>query len=237
MIGDAHSLTPGYVRRHIPPASGIGLDIAVLNIAQDFLLAHLSRAGVFPDLVVFKGGTALRKLFVGSQGRFSTDLDLAAVESGGDRAALAELVADQARTTLGPFRFEPDCKRGRWHIHVHSPYADSEIAIKLDVGPPCWIEPELRSFVEHPTQRRYGFDLPSLPCVRLEEILAEKIARLIAAGHGAGRIGPGVGCDHEPPFTILCAVRALAIRPQSVGRQPRITPRLASGARARATGT
>ena len=30
---------------------------------------------VFDDLVVFKGGTALRKLFAGAAGRFSTDID------------------------------------------------------------------------------------------------------------------------------------------------------------------
>lgn len=178
MIGDAHSLTRGYVQRHIPPGSGLNLDIAILDIAQDLLLTHFEVAGVFDGLVVFKGGTALRKLFAGSQGRFSTDLDLAMVQSGGDRAALAELVAEQARTTLGPFRFEPTCNRGRWQIRVHSSFGDPHIAIKLDVGPPCWIEPERRGFIETPTQRRYGFEMPPLPCARLEEILAEKIARL-----------------------------------------------------------
>lgn len=178
MIGDAHSLTPGYVQRHIPPGSGLGLEVAILDIAQDFLLAHLEEAGVFDELVVFKGGTALRKLFAGSQGRFSTDLDLAALQSGGDRAALAALIAEQARTKLGPFRFEPTCSRGRWQIRVHSSFGNPQIAIKLDVGPPCWLEPERRAFIETPTQRRYGFETPPLPCARLEEILAEKIARL-----------------------------------------------------------
>lgn len=178
MIGDSHSLTPGYVQRHVPPGSGLGLDIAVLDIAQDFLLAHLEQTGVLGGLVVFKGGTALRKLFAGSQGRFSTDLDLATAESGGNRAAVADLIADQARTTLGPFRYEPARTRGRWHIRVYSPFADPLITIKLDVGPPCWRRPEVRPFVEHPTHRRYGFDLPALPCVRLEEMLAEKVARL-----------------------------------------------------------
>lgn len=40
MIGDDHALTLGYVARHVPPASRIGIDVAVLDIAQDFLLAH-----------------------------------------------------------------------------------------------------------------------------------------------------------------------------------------------------
>lgn len=178
MIGDAHSLTRGYVQRHIPPGSGLGLDVAILDIAQDFLLAHLEEAGVFEELVTFKGGTALRKLFAGSQGRFSTDLDLATLQPGSDRAAVADLVAEQTQTTLGPFRFEPTRNRGRWQIRVHSSFGDPQIAIKLDVGPPCWLEPEPRALIETPTQRRYGFEIPLLPCARLEEILAEKIARL-----------------------------------------------------------
>ncbi|MDE0082769.1 MAG: nucleotidyl transferase AbiEii/AbiGii toxin family protein [Gammaproteobacteria bacterium] len=77
MTGDDHALTPGYVARHVPPGSKIGIDVAVLDIAQDFLLAHLDERGVLGDLVIFKGGTALRKLFAGAQGRFSTDLSLA----------------------------------------------------------------------------------------------------------------------------------------------------------------
>ena len=60
MIGDDHALTLGYVARHVPPASRIGIDVAVLDIAQDFLLAHLAERGVLGDFAIFKGGTALR---------------------------------------------------------------------------------------------------------------------------------------------------------------------------------
>lgn len=182
MIGERHELTPGYVARHVPPGSRVGLDIAVLDIAQDFLLAHLVEQGVLGDLVVFKGGTALRKLFAGAQGRFSTDLDFAAKEANPDRAAVMELIAGEADVELGPFRFEPSAVRGRWHIRVTSPFGDPEVSIKLDVGPPCLVEPELRGVVPHPTHARYGFDPPVLPSARLEEILAEKVARLTRSG-------------------------------------------------------
>ena len=177
MIGDTHKLTTGYVARHVPPASKVGLEVAILDVAQDFLLAHLSERGVF-DLVTFKGGTALRKLFAGAQGRFSTDIDFAAAEAGVDRIALAGMVASETRVTLGPFNFNPREERGRWQIAVESEYGNPSLTIKLDVGPPCWLEREHRNFVSTPTQQRYGFAMPALPCMRLEEILAEKIARL-----------------------------------------------------------
>lgn len=178
MIGDTHRLTPGYVARHVPPASGLGIDVAILDIAQDFLLAHLAEAGVFEELVVFKGGTALRKFFAGPEGRFSTDLDLASVEVEADREAVAGLIAEHANVALGPFRFEPNETRRRWHVHVRSEFGDPPITMKLEVGPPCWLRPEERPFVETSTQARYNFTLPRLPMMRLEEILAEKIARL-----------------------------------------------------------
>lgn len=177
MIGEAHQLTLGYVGRHVPRPSKLGIDVAILDIAQDFLLTHLAEHGLF-ELVTFKGGTALRKLFAGAQGRFSTDIDLAAVDPNADRVELAAFIADHSRTTLGPFTFTASEARGRWQIAVASPFGTPTFTIKLDVGPPCWLEPEQRAFISTPTQQRYGFPTPTLPCMRLEEILAEKIARL-----------------------------------------------------------
>jgi predicted nucleotidyltransferase component of viral defense system len=178
MIGDNHSLTAGHVARHRPPQSRISTEIAVLDIAQDFLLANLYQQGILGGIATFKGGTALRKLFAGTQGRFSTDIDLAVVESGADRHTLAEMIGQECDVTLGPFRFKPSCERGRWNIRVTSALGNPSISIKLDVGPPCWLTPEPRAFVPHATQQRYGFDSPEIPCVRLEEIIAEKVARL-----------------------------------------------------------
>jgi predicted nucleotidyltransferase component of viral defense system len=178
MIGDDHQLTPGYVARHLPPGSNADRGIALLDISQDFLLAHLQQRGLFDEIVVLKGGTAIRKLFAGPQGRFSTDLDLAAREPNVDPAVTAELIATESRVTLGPFQFTPLLQRGRWSIAVSSEFGDPVQRIKLDVGPPCWTEPEVRAFVPHPTHPRYRFQLPSLPTMRLEELLAEKVARL-----------------------------------------------------------
>jgi len=141
MIGDAHRLTPGYVARHVPPGSAFGTYIAVLDIAQDFLLAHLEEAGLFREFLVFKGGTALRKFFAGGEGRFSTDLDFAAVEIDVDRREVTALIAEHANVTLGPFRFEASESRSRWRVRVRSEYGNPPVTMKLEVGPPCWLRP------------------------------------------------------------------------------------------------
>jgi predicted nucleotidyltransferase component of viral defense system len=62
-------LTQGHVLRHAPAQSPQGRDAAVIDIAQDLLLRHLSERGVL-TLVAFKGGTALRKVYAGGGGRF-----------------------------------------------------------------------------------------------------------------------------------------------------------------------
>jgi hypothetical protein len=53
-----------------------------------------------------------------------------------------------------------------------------QLQSKIDVGPPPWLPPVSRSWVEVPIHDRYGGPLPSLLVVDLAENVAEKIARL-----------------------------------------------------------
>jgi Nucleotidyl transferase AbiEii toxin, Type IV TA system len=69
------TVTVGWIARHTPKGAGAGgREAAILDIAQDLLLRDLHDSGAL-DALVFKGGTALRKLYAGNQGRFSLDLD------------------------------------------------------------------------------------------------------------------------------------------------------------------
>lgn len=101
VIGNAHQIATGYVFRHLPPQSRLGKDVAILDIAQESLPAHLNTRGVF-EIVTCEGGTALRKLFAGADGRLSTGIDLAAIESKVDRNALADLVAAECNVNSHP---------------------------------------------------------------------------------------------------------------------------------------
>jgi hypothetical protein len=57
-------ITTGWLARHTPQGPG-GRQAALIDIAQDLLLAQLCQQGIF-DHLVFKGGTALRKLYAGN---------------------------------------------------------------------------------------------------------------------------------------------------------------------------
>lgn len=197
-----HRLTRGHVLRHVPPASTTGTDIALLDIAQDFALTHLHAEGFF-DLAVFKGGTGLRKLFAGTGGRFSTDIDLALASPDEDRDTVAAIAAELVDgEELGPFRFSAQDRRGRWLISVSSEFGDIPVPLKLDVGPPCWLAPELRPFVPAPVHDRYDFTLPTLPTMRLEENMAEKVARLnrVSAARDASDL---VWVVTTPPYSTI----------------------------------
>ena len=119
------SIQPGHIARHTPRNAGAqGREAAVVDIAQDLLLRHLHDEGVI-DNVAIKGGTAIRKLYAGNEGRFSLDLDFAVSEVGLDReeAALSFAAAIDG-IEIGPFRYGVRERRGKWSVTFSSRFVD-----------------------------------------------------------------------------------------------------------------
>jgi predicted nucleotidyltransferase component of viral defense system len=172
------SLTKGHIAQHGVRGPG-GLEAAVIDVAQDILLAHLHDEGLFDDLLVFKGGTALRKMFAGTSGRFSTDLDFALEPITADRTSAVELLAEtiDGHSTEN-FTYTVTEHRGKWSVGYESDLGDvTHLTTKLDIGPPVWLPPTRMPWVPTSVHRQYP--LPStLPVMALEENLAEKAARL-----------------------------------------------------------
>jgi predicted nucleotidyltransferase component of viral defense system len=72
-------LTHPQVQRYTAESGLRDIMIAEKEIVLTFLLQLLSERGLL-DRLAFKGGTCLRKMFIGSNGRFSTDLDFTGLE-------------------------------------------------------------------------------------------------------------------------------------------------------------
>ncbi|MGH9089900.1 MAG: nucleotidyl transferase AbiEii/AbiGii toxin family protein [Acidimicrobiales bacterium] len=174
-------LTQGHVLRHAPAQSPQGRDAAVIDIAQDLLLRHLAERGVL-TLVAFKGGTALRKVYAGAAGRFSTDLDFSVAALDDDPDAVIALLVDEIDgTILEPFTYGIENRRNRHTVIYRSglgPDPAGPLQSKIDVGPPPWLAPVERPWMEAPIHARYGGPLPRLLVVNLAENVAEKTARL-----------------------------------------------------------
>ncbi|CAN5350085.1 nucleotidyl transferase AbiEii/AbiGii toxin family protein [soil metagenome] len=182
MTGDRINITDGWIARHTPKGAGSGgRDAAVIDIAQDLLLRELHTRGALAA-IVFKGGTALRKLYAGNNGRFSLDLDFSLVRADDDPdVVVLELVEHIDGISIGPFTYGVSERRGKWSLTVSSPFSSDDTALssKLDVSPPVWIDPVERGWVAMPVHVTYGLPaLPKLPVIRIEENIAEKISRL-----------------------------------------------------------
>ena len=174
------SIQPGHIARHTPRNAGAqGREAAVVDVAQDLLLRELQENGTLASVVI-KGGTAIRKLYAGNEGRFSLDLDFAVAEVGQsrDEAALAFAAAVDG-LSIGPFSYGIAERRGKWSVTFSSRFvAEHTLQTKLDFSPAPWLAPVEVGWVPMPIHERYGGPLPKIRTVRLEENVAEKIARL-----------------------------------------------------------
>ncbi len=168
-------ITEGHLVRHFQGRRG-GRGPAIIDIAQDHLLAHLEREGFFELGVALKGGTALRKFWAGNAGRFSTDLDFAGMDDS-SAALLVDLVDG---TQVGQFSFGVEELDGtqRMRLLITSPFGEVDLPARLDLGRrSLWLRPQPMTMLPMPIHQRYEFPVPVIPAVRLEETVAEKLAR------------------------------------------------------------
>jgi hypothetical protein len=167
------------------------LDVIEKDYAQSYVLAGLMSQPALKDILVFKGGTALKKIFFGSY-RFSEDLDFSAVHPP-NREELEEIISqatEETRKLLETYgRFTVEVKRLRetrphpkgqdaFNIWVRFPwYGERVCSIKVEItrDEPVLLEPMIR-----PILHDYGEDLDvRVRCYRLEEIVAEKMRSLL----------------------------------------------------------
>ena len=177
---DRANITEGYLARHIPVGSGApGREAAIIDIAQDFLLSYLEDIGKM-EHVALKGGTAIRKLYAGREGRFSLDLDFSIDDSITDSSERTlDFISEIDGLQLGPFSYSISERRNKWYIGLTSPFNDGDIfKTKLDFASYPWLEPAVKPIVALPIHKQYGFELPHIHTLCLEENMAEKIARL-----------------------------------------------------------
>jgi uncharacterized protein len=170
-------ITPGWLARHTPQGPG-GRQAALIDIAQDLLLARLCQRGIF-DHLVFKGGTALRKLYAGNAGRFSTDLDFSVRNPADDPATVAGLLYGEIDgQDIDGFQYVIEDHRGRAQVRYETPFGGvGNLTTKLDIGPAPWLPPDERGWVSLPIHAAYELP-PAIPVMSLAENMAEKIARL-----------------------------------------------------------
>lgn len=170
---------------------GVPQEVVEKDYALSYLLAGIYSIPELEKALVFKGGTALKKLFFGDY-RFSEDLDFSANEFAADgdpEAALGRAIAESERllSQHGPFSINLE----RYMEREPHPHGQDAFIIRVrfpwQPRPLCRIKVEITHdelILMEPQQRHllhgYGEELHySLPCYPLEEIVAEKMRALL----------------------------------------------------------
>ena len=172
-------------------AKGIGIQIVEKDYVLSYILAGLVSCPALSSSLVFKGGTALKKLFFGDY-RFSEDLDFSAVSApqGDDLEQAIHSAANESVRLLmehGPFSVEVKRYLERdphphgqeaFVVRVQFPWQPSPLCrIKLEIchDEPVLLDPDARLLIHG-----YGEEMNiRIPSYRLEEIIAEKMRSLL----------------------------------------------------------
>jgi predicted nucleotidyltransferase component of viral defense system len=178
-------LTLPDVRRYSTQSGLRDMMIAEKEIVLTFLLQLLSERGIL-DRLAFKGGTCLRKMFLGSQGRFSTDLDFTALEAHDHEDVILAMMGAFEEEFHG-LRFHiPDTSYYEtgdglsWGVnptysHEWNGAGNSEIKLQISRRETPTLMPERRPQCEQSYFRLLPFEPAEITCLALPEILAEKI--------------------------------------------------------------
>jgi predicted nucleotidyltransferase component of viral defense system len=178
-------LTQAQVQRYSTESGLRDMMIAEKEVVLTFLLQLLSERGML-DRLAFKGGTCLRKMFIGSQGRFSTDLDFTGIEEHDHE----EIILDMMQAFEQPFhgiQFSiPDdsyyeTQEGlSWGVnptysHDWNASGVSEVKLQISRRETPTLPTEQRSQIEQSYFKLLPFAPVDIICLGLPEIIAEKI--------------------------------------------------------------
>ena len=150
-----------------------------------YLLQLLAERAILAKLA-FKGGTCLRKIFVGSGGRFSTDLDFTRIEEHDHEDVILAMMEAFEQPFHGIQFGVPDdsyyetqdgLSWGVNPVYAHAWNPDGQSQIRLQVSrrelptlPASRNAQHVQSYFQH-----LPFDPVDITCLALPEIIAEKI--------------------------------------------------------------
>jgi predicted nucleotidyltransferase component of viral defense system len=177
-------LTRPQVQRYAAESGLRDIMIAEKEVLLTFLLQLLSERGILARLA-FKGGTCLRKMFVGAQGRFSTDLDFTGIEEHDHEDLILEMMQafeqpfhgiQFAIPDEGYYETQDGLSWGVNPTYTHEwNEGGSEIKLQISRRETPTLPTECRAQLEQSYFRLLPFVPAEIVCLALEEILAEKI--------------------------------------------------------------
>ncbi len=156
---------------------GVDLHIAQQEVVLLYALEAFREAGIL-DRLVFKGGTYLRLMVTGDVGRLSEDLDFTNAGLPDDPEAIltACFVAEHHGvkfSVVAPYR----TARRNWACRVGYRHAwdEGEFRLEISYREALFLPPRRWAPLPQPYFAALPFLPPEIPCLRVEESLAEKL--------------------------------------------------------------
>lgn len=202
--------------RRVANQAGVTNELAIQEIILTGALQILHERG-FLDRVAFKGGTCLRKMHFGSDGRISTDLDFTACEPHPEHDPNAK--HDLILGMLGCFQdafhelnFDAGIEEGTdwWETagtvnttprYTHA-IGNGTIKIQVSIRETPTLPPVLTPQIHQAYFRDLPFAPAPIPCLQLPELIAEKIRacyqrQKVRDIHDLYRLSQGPGFDEN----------------------------------------
>jgi predicted nucleotidyltransferase component of viral defense system len=166
--------------------AGVDLDIAEREIVLTYLLSILSDKGLL-DHLAFKGGTAIRKLYLGGTGRFSLDLDFSAISDVAPDALVLDLTGHLHGQTYhgltftipSPDYYATDDSCGAEVTYRHDWVTAGRFGVQISFR----AQPLLPVTPTPLRRERYfdwmGIEPPDIPALSLLEVIGEKVRAAI----------------------------------------------------------
>jgi predicted nucleotidyltransferase component of viral defense system len=178
-------LTQPQVQRYSTESGLRDIMIAEKEVVLTFLLQLLSERGIL-DRLAFKGGTCLRKMYVGSQGRFSTDLDFTGIGEHDHEEIILEMMQafDQPFHEIQfsiPDESYYETQDGlSWGVnptysHAWNASGVNEVKLQVSRRETPTLPTELRPQIEQSYFKLLPFAPADVACLALPEIIAEKL--------------------------------------------------------------
>ena len=162
--------------------AGVDLDIAEREIVLTYVLSILSDGNLLSRLA-FKGGTAIRKLYLGGTGRFSLDLDFSAISDVAPDALVLDLIGllhEQTHhgltfTIPSPDYYATGDSCGAEVTYRHDWVAAGRFGVQISFR----AQPLLPVTPTPLRRERYfdwmGIEPPDIPALSLFEVIGEKV--------------------------------------------------------------
>lgn len=169
-------------RRHVDhyaAAGGVDRSVAERDVVLTYVLKMMTEDGIIDNLA-FKGGTCIRKIYLGGIGRFSEDLDFTLIgyDFRGFRYDVLRFI--QEAKGYG-FTLKARDPRGGWgrsfacDIEYSHEWSEGSFKFEVSLREDPVVEPVELVIKDEIYFRYTEFQPFSIPCMSLEEVISEKI--------------------------------------------------------------